>query len=192
MQAASRKQRRRPRLTATKAPTTPASPMTEPSDRSSPPEPMTKVAAIASTPMVEVASRMLRKLLSDRKKGDSTAMAALSTSSTTKDSSLMCSRSTERAAPAPRDRAAPVRRGSSFRWRHRLARAKRSWPARSDGRARARRPVLGGLFHIFEHRLLAGLEHLLGQHQRRHRDVGLTVSPAIAFLTFSTACLPTR
>jgi len=53
------------------------------------------VAAIASTPIVEVASRMLRKLLSERKKGESTAIAALSAISTTKDSSLMCSRSTE-------------------------------------------------------------------------------------------------
>ena len=49
-----------------------------------PPEPMTKVAAIASTPIVEVASRMFNKLLSDRKNGDSTAMTALSTISTTK------------------------------------------------------------------------------------------------------------
>src|SRR3954447_7053442 len=95
MQAATASGDHQPRLTATKAPATPDKPMTEPSDRSSPPEPMTNVAAIASTPMVDVAKRMLRKLLSDRKYGDKSAIAALSATSTSSDSSLMWSLSTD-------------------------------------------------------------------------------------------------
>src|SRR5437899_12928374 len=84
-----------PRLTATKEPATPARAMTDPSERSSPPEPITKVGAIASKPIVEVESRLFRQLVSDRDKGDSMASAALSSTSISREPLMLWSRSND-------------------------------------------------------------------------------------------------
>ena len=54
----------------TTAPATPANPITDPTDRSSPAELITNVEPIASIPITEVARRMFRKFEMLRKYGD--------------------------------------------------------------------------------------------------------------------------
>ena len=55
------------KLSTSRQPTTPDNASTEPAERSMPAEEMTKVAPIASTPITDVASRMLSVLEIDRK-----------------------------------------------------------------------------------------------------------------------------
>src|SRR6185437_8644819 len=87
----------RPRLEVSSAPTTPARPRIDPTDRSIPAEQMTNVCPIADTPNTEVDNRMLRRLEPERKTFDRRAIAAQRTASTISDSSLT--------APPPAKRA---------------------------------------------------------------------------------------
>ena len=79
-------------VTTRAAPTTEDRPSTDPKERSSPAELMTKVAPIANTPKVAVARMMLKRLFTERNTGESIAIAAESTTKTISDSRRMCNR----------------------------------------------------------------------------------------------------
>ena len=73
-------------------PTTEERPSTDPKERSSPAELITKVAPIAKTPKVAVARIMLKRLLTERNTGESIAIMADSTIKTIRDSRRICKR----------------------------------------------------------------------------------------------------
>src|SRR5208337_972696 len=150
----------RSRLEVSIAPTTPDSARIDPTDRSMPADEMTKVMPIASTPNTDVESRMLRTFETERKAFDSAAITAQSTARTISDSS----RTAAPPANSLRQDDGPTETPLEVMKPGPPTRGHRRPFGEPNGRLWRR------LLHVLQQRVLVGLDHLFGQHERR--DVG--------------------
>ena len=176
----------RGKSTSSTHPHTPDRASTEPSERSMPAEEMTKVAPIASTPMTEVASRMLRKLETDKEIGRKH-----------RHDGAERGKNEQRLDAEPRDPGeafAPGRAEGSVTRKQRSCKASCLLMPPPAG---APSPAPGGRGG-FAHFTYCSIGSLLASSTALvSTSVGTkvnssTFSPASTFLAFSTACLPTR